>query len=78
MEITKSVQNVKECTLSLKSKNTEGFDRTQHRVLNDDIIHLLAPFTALMNKIYNDKEIPTQWKISKIIPVHKNGESSNI
>ncbi len=42
------------------------------------IINLVALLTALMNKIYNDKEIPAQWKISKIIPVHKKSESSNI
>ena len=31
-----------------------------------------------MNKIYNEKEIPDQWRISKIVPVHKKGECSKI
>ena len=73
-----SIENVKDCIMSLKTKNTEGFDRIPQRVLKDGCNHLLIPLTTLMNKIYNEKEIPDQWRISKIVPVHKKGECSKI
>ena len=73
-----SIENVKDCMKSLKAKNTEGFDRIPQRVLKDGCDHLLIPFTTLMNKIYTEKEIPDQWRISKIIPVHKKGDCSKI
>ena len=34
--------------------------------------------TALFNNIYNTKTIPEQWRVSKIIPVHKKGFKSKI
>jgi hypothetical protein len=69
-----SPNKVRESILSLKAKNTEGFDR----IPKDGITHLVTSLTELMNKIYSDKEIPAQWKIIKIIPVHKKGDHSKI
>jgi hypothetical protein len=68
-----SIENMTDWIKSLKAKNTEGFDRIPQRVLKDGCDHLLIPFTTLMNKIYNKKEIHDQWRISKIITVHKKG-----
>ncbi len=64
-------ENVEKCMLTLKTKNTEAFDRIPQRILRDGVAHLALPFTTLMNKIYSEKAIPAQWKISKIIPGHK-------
>ena len=50
-----SLEKVRECMLSLKAKNTEGFDRIPQRILKDGINHLAIPFTELMNRIYTDK-----------------------
>jgi hypothetical protein len=49
------LQSVKECITSLKIKNKEGFDRIPQRVLVDGIDYLLAPITALMNQIFEQK-----------------------
>jgi hypothetical protein len=64
--------------MSLKAKNTEGIDRIPQRVFKDGCNHLLIPFTTLRNTIYNEKQIPDQWRISKIVQVHKKGECSKI
>jgi hypothetical protein len=47
-------------------------------VLVDGIEHLLQPFTKLFDLIYREKFIPEQWRISKIVPVHKKGSKQII
>jgi hypothetical protein len=70
---------VRECILSLKIKNSEGWDRIPQRVLVDGIEELLEPITVLMSMIYNQKTVPEQWLVSKTLPVFKNkGLASNI
>ena len=64
--------SVRECILSLKLKNSEGFDRIPQRVLVDGVDHLIKPIAVLMDKIYISKQIPHQWLVSKTIPVFKN------
>ena len=61
--------DVLEAVKSLKTKNCEGYDRIPVRVICDGIAFLLKPLCYLFNNIYNSKEIPKQWLISKIIPL---------
>ena len=71
--------SVKECMLSLKIKNTDGYDRIPQRILVDGADVLVGPFSKLFNKIYNEKTIPEQWLIAKTIPIFKNkGDKKNI
>ena len=63
---------------SMKPKNCEGHDRIPLRILIDGIQILIAPLSTLFNKIYNQKKIPEQWLISKVIPIHKKGPSTEI
>ena len=56
---------------SIKIKNSEGFDRVTQRVLVDGASILIEPLSKLFKKIYNQKTIPQQWLIAKIIPIHK-------
>ena len=70
--------DVKECLLSLKSKKCEGFDRIPVCVLVDAEELLLPPLTTLFKLIYEQRAIPDQWKMSKIIPVFKKGNKSNV
>ena len=59
----------------LKLKNTEGYDRIPQRILIDGKDVLNKPLSNLFKLIYKDQVIPGQWLISKIIPVHKKGDS---
>ena len=44
----------------------------------DGLEHLLDPLTKLFKLIYNSKQIPQQWSVSKITPIHKKGPKQNI
>jgi hypothetical protein len=68
--------DVRECILSLKSKNSEGFDRIPQRILVDGVEILLQPLTYLFGQIYEQRKVPEQWLVSKTIPVFKNKGAS--
>jgi hypothetical protein len=71
--------HIMECLLSLKCKNSEGFDRIPQRILKDGAKILINPLTAIFNKIYMQKSIPGQWRVAKTIPVFKNkGDKKDI
>jgi hypothetical protein len=40
--------------------------------------YLLAPITALMNRIYEQKYVPKQWLVAKTIPIYKKGANNDI
>ena len=63
---------------SLKNKNCEGHDLIPVRILADGKLLLLKPLTQLFRKIYQTRQIPEQWLISKIIPIHKKGQMKNV
>ena len=65
--------DVRECLATLKPKKCEGFDRLPVKMLSDARDPLLPTLTVLFMKIYEQKCIPDQWKISKITPIHKKG-----
>ena len=71
-------ENIAECIKSIKIKNNEGFDRIPQRVLVDGISNLLSPLTALFQLIYNERKVPDQWIVSKIIPIFKKGDKTKI
>ena len=65
--------------MSLKCKNSEGFDRIPQRILKDGAEVLINPLTVLFNKVYVQKTIPGQWLVAKTIPVFKNkGDKKDI
>ena len=70
--------DIKECMLTLKQKNCEGFDRIPLRIITDAQDLLLPTFTNLFRMIYQTNEIPEQWKVSKIIPIFKKGAKNAI
>ena len=63
---------------SIKIKNCEGYDRIPQRILIEGSEILLPPIAKLFELIYEQKSIPQQWSISKIIPIHKKGPKTNI
>ena len=73
-----TTERVTECLKQLKAKNCEGYDRLPLRVLKDGAPFLVKPLSALFKKIYETKEIPEQWKISKVIPLLKKGNKQEI
>ena len=70
--------DIKECIRSIKVKNSEGYDRIPQRVLVDGEAQLLKPLSHLFYRIYQEKCVPEQWLVSKIIPIHKKGDKSKV
>ena len=71
--------SVRECIISLKTKNSEGFDRIPQRILIDGVDYLLEPLTCLFKLIYEEKKVPDQWLAAKTIPIFKNkGQKKDI
>jgi hypothetical protein len=48
------------------------------RILRDGATTPSKPLSVLFHKIYEKKEIPKQWKVSKVIPLHKKGKKEDI
>ena len=63
-------ENILKAVQSIKLKNSEGHDRIPQRLLIDGISVLLQPLTSLFDNIYISKQIPEQWSLAKIVPIH--------
>jgi len=61
---------------SLKPKKSFGFDRTPLIVLKDGYDVIGTSLLNLMEKIYKSNEIPDQWKVARIVPIHKKGNKA--
>ncbi len=48
------------------------------RILRDGATALSKPLSVLFHKIYEKKEIPEQWKVSKVIPLYKKSKKEDI
>jgi hypothetical protein len=48
------------------------------RILKDGASVIGKPLSILFKKIYKTKKIPEQWKVAKIIPLHKKGNKKDI
>ena len=47
-------------------------------MLTDGIWQLTKPFTKLFQLIYQQKKLPEQLLMAKVIPVHKNSKKDDI
>ena len=65
--------DVEECIDMLKNKKCEGYDRIPVCLIKDAKVPLLDPMCKLFKNIYATGQLPEQWKVSKIIPIHKKG-----
>ena len=57
----------------LAHKRCEGYDRIPLQFLIDGKEKLLTIITVLMSKVINHGNVPEQWKIAKVKPLHKKG-----
>ena len=73
-----TADKVAECLKELKIKNCEGFDKLPLRILKDGASVLAGPLSILFQKIYETKKIPEQWKVARVIPLHKKGNKHEI
>ncbi len=62
----------------LKRSKAQGFDEVPGLVIKDLGDLLWEPLCWLFNSISENKNIPKAWKISKVIPVFKKGNSKSV
>ena len=70
--------DIKSCIKTIKIKNCEGIDRIPQRILVDGADHLVAPLSYLFKLIYEKRELPKQWQMAKVTPIHKKGSKNDI
>ena len=63
---------------NLKTKRCEGFDRIPLVFYVDGKEELLEVLTNLMAKIMKNGRVPEQWKIAKVVPLHKKGKTNDV
>ena len=65
---------VTEVLKNTKHKRCQGYDRIPLCFYVDGYEILAKPITILMQKVIHGDTIPEQWKIAKLIPLHKKGK----
>jgi hypothetical protein len=71
-------EKVMQAMKQLKIKNCEGADLIPQRILAEGIEVLHEPSCALFSLVYTNKQIPEQWKLSKITQLHKKSKKHEI
>ena len=62
----------------IKPKKAAGLDNIPPRLLRDAANEISQPLTHIINKSLQSGFFPSEWKIAKITPLFKSGNSSNI
>ena len=73
-----TLENVLKTMQNLKDKSCYGVDNIPVKILRDGCKILAKPYYILLNKIYNQKVIPEQWKTSRILPLYKKGKKNQV
>jgi hypothetical protein len=73
-----SFEKVLQTMITLKSKKCFGYDNIPLLVLKYGAEVLASPYSTLFEKVYQTKELPDQWKISRTVPLFKKGNKKNI
>jgi hypothetical protein len=48
------------------------------RILKDGVTFLSKPYHRLMDMMYRNKTLPEQWKVARIVPLHKKGAKNDL
>ena len=63
---------------NLKRKKATGIDNLPPGMLKDAASILAKPITYVINLSLKSGIVPTDWKVAKLIPLHKSGSHSTI
>ena len=69
---------VKTIMQQLTPKRCEGYDRIPLVFYRDGINELLPVITSLMEKVLSTGKVPEQWKVAKVLPLHKKGKLTDV
>jgi sorting nexin-29 len=61
----------------LKKYKSKGSDQILAELIQAECEILLSAIHKLINSVWNNEELPDQWKESSIVPVHKKGDKTD-
>ncbi len=73
-----TAEKVKKILDNLPAKRCCGYDRIPLVFLKDGAEALTSIVTDLMKRIFEEKRVPEQWKVARILPLHKKGRKEEI
>jgi len=71
-------EDIKNIIEAMSNKKSTGQDELQIVVYKDSLEITLPHITKLMNLIAVEESIPSNWRVAKIIPVHKKGNKQDL
>ena len=75
---TVNKREVSKILKSLKSKTSYGIDGITAKVLKIGARVLATPLTYIINFSIVTGKYPSEWKLAKVIPLHKKGDEISI
>ena len=71
-------RSVRKILSSLNQNKSQGPDGISGKVLKNCASSIAYPITLLFNMSFSQGQIPPDWKLANIVPVHKKGDKSNV
>jgi hypothetical protein len=71
-----TIEEVARTLLALDTTKATGPDGIPSRLLKETAWQIAPSLTQIFNKSLSCGEIPDEWKLANIVPVHKKGEKS--
>jgi len=62
----------------INSNKANGPDKIHGKILKNCSASLAYPLSILFNVSYNTGNIPREWKLANVVPIHKKGPKENI
>ena len=69
---------VENIIMGLNNSNATGVDQIPMKVIKISSAYIINPLTHVINLSFSEGHFPSTLKISKVIPIHKKGDSSNL
>ncbi|CAH1099638.1 unnamed protein product, partial [Psylliodes chrysocephalus] len=63
---------------ALKTNSAPGYDGIPTHIIKKTHLEILIPLTHIFNLCFETGTIPTHFKSTVIVPIHKNGPKTNI
>ena len=61
----------------MKRKKATGFDNLPPGLLKDAAAEIASPLAHIINLSLRSGQVPSQWKIAEVIPLHKSGNTGD-
>ena len=77
-DIEFSADRIKSILNAIDINKAQGPDTINRAVLKHCLASLAYPLTKMFSLIYNVGYIPSEWKLSNVVPVHKKDDKGNV